>query len=148
MAEGRSKAKIVKSVQDQVTKLSEQNKKCSEASKDYGIGRVWMLGPVGQDGWDGDVTDLTSMRKAFDKSEIVDCFNEVMDDKNPGTVSDKIAMKFQSDYLAAMERAFRTRHAGSVRCEMFASDRRFLQGSGNIEGLIIGNLQNVIARGQ
>jgi hypothetical protein len=148
MAEGNSKAKIVKAVQDQVSTLAAQNKKCAEASKEYGTGRVWMLGPTEESGWDGDVTDLTGIKKAFDKSEIIDCFNEVMNDQNPGTVSDKIAMKFQSDYLAAMERAFRTRHAGSIRCELFASDRRFLQGSGNIEGQIIGNLQNVIARGQ
>lgn len=148
MAEGKSKAKIVKSMQDQVKALAEQNKKCAEAVKEYGVGRVWMLGATGADGWDGDVTDLTDMKQAFDRSEIVDTFNEIMNQEDPGTVSDKIAMKFQSDYLAAMDRAFRTRHAGTIRSELFAADRRFLQGEGNLENWSINNLQNVISRGQ
>lgn len=148
MAEGQSKAKIVKTLQDQITTLAEQNKKCADASKNYGTGRVWMLGAAGVSGWNGDVTDLTEMKQAFDRSEIIDCFNDIMDQSAPGTVADKIAMKFQSDYLAAMDRAFRTRHAGTVRSELFSADRRWLQGEGNLKGYTIDNLENVISRGQ
>jgi len=40
-----------------------------------------------------------------------------------GTVGDLIAMKWQADFMAAEERAFRTRHASLVRCAAVAHGR-------------------------
>ena len=148
MAQGQSKGRVTQAFNDQIYYLKLQNEKCAKASADYGIGRAWMIGPSGYNGWDGDTTDLTGMKKAFDRSEITDAFNEIMDADNPGTGADRMAMKFQSDYLAAMDRAFRTRHAGLIRCEMFSADRRQLQVDGNLENSTTTYAQKLIARGQ
>jgi hypothetical protein len=40
-----------------------------------------------------------------------------------GTSGDLIAMKWQADFMAAEERAFRTRHASFVRCAAFMHGR-------------------------
>ena len=157
MAVGTSKGKLVEALVDQINHLKQQNTQCASASKDTGYGRVWMLGasfPDGvrpdserSDGWNGDTDDVSGIKKAFDRSEIANTFNDVMDTKNPGTGADRMAMKFQSDYLAAMGRAFRTRHAGLVRCELFSSNRRQLQGAANLENSAITYTQNIIGRG-
>lgn len=148
MARGTSKARIIKVFNDQVAALIEQNGKCAKASSDDGAGRVWMNGAFGSNGWNGDVTDLTAMRKAFDRSEVIDTMNEVMQKENPGTTADKIAMKFQSDYLASLDRAYRTRHASAVRSEIFSASRRSLQASDNLADFTLGQTQRIISRGQ
>jgi hypothetical protein len=51
-----------------------------------------------------------------------------------GTSGDAQAMKWQADFMAAEERAFRTRHASLVRCASFMHGR--LDGHGQIgEGI-------------
>ncbi len=47
-----------------------------------------------------------------------------------GKVADCMVAKIQSDHLAAQERAWRLRHAGSIRCQMHAAVRRKGQGDG------------------
>ena len=148
MAVGKSKGKVVSSLANQIYYLKLQNNMCAQASKDTGVGRMWMLGTSIGSVWDGDVTDLTGIKKAFDRSEILSTFNDIMDTDNPGSGADRMAMKFQSDYLAAMDRAFRTRHAGLVRCDLFAAERRQLQASGNLENTSITYTQRIIDRGQ
>lgn len=148
MAQGQSKGRVTKVFNDQIYYLKLQNDKCAKASAETGTGRAWMIGPSGYNGWDGDTTDLTGIKKAFDRSEITDAFNEIMDSNSPGTGADRMAMKFQSDYLAAMDRAFRTRHAGLIRSEMFAADRRQLLADGNLEAASTTYAQKIISRGQ
>lgn len=143
MAKGVSKGKIVASFHDQVVSLIDQNDLCAKASTEAGRGRVWMSGI-----WGGDTTDLTGMKEAFDRSEIINTMNGIMDKDNPGTTADKIAMKFQSDYLGAMDRAFRTRHAGAVRSEIFSASRRSLLASSNLADSTLSNVQRILARGQ
>jgi hypothetical protein len=143
MAKGVSKGKVVASFHDQVIYLITQNDLCAKASTEAGRGRVWMLGS-----WVDDTTDLTGMKKAFDRSEIINTMNGVMDKNSPGTTADKVAMKFQSDYLGAMDRAFRTRHAGTVRSEIFAASRRSLLASSNLADSTLSNVQRILARGQ
>ena len=141
---GTSKFKIALTLLDQIMSLNVQNASSSDAVlKNGGLGREWMLGKFGTSGWNGNPSELTQMKKAFDRAEIVDTFNRIMDKKDPGNTSDKIAMKFQGDYLASMERAFRTRHAGTVRSEIFAAGRRGYIGSGNLTVFSLGRAQNL-----
>lgn len=46
-----------------------------------------------------------------------------------GRVVDRMTTKIQVDYLAAMERAFRARHASSVRCTAHAAARLKMSGA-------------------
>lgn len=155
MAVGKSKGIVVKTLVDQIQHLKVQNERCAEASK-TGTGRAWMLGTHSSSDsdmaegkiWNGDTLDLTGIKKAFDRSDLTSTFNDIMNIDSPGTGADRMAIKFQSDYLAAMDRALRTRHAGLVRCELFASERRHLQAIGNLEKNTITYAQSIIARGQ
>jgi hypothetical protein len=154
MAVGKSKAKIVTTLNNQIQVLIEQNR-AAALSAYNGVGRIWMLGPYAVNGvsnnkpyWTGNTDDLVGMSLAFDKSEVVSTFNSIMDVNDPGTASDKIAMRFQNDYLAAMERAFRTRHAGSVRSEMFSAARRGFLADGNLQDFSTDQAQRIISRGQ
>jgi hypothetical protein len=52
--------------------------------------------------------------------------------KQSGTVGDLIATKWQTDFMAAEERAFRTRHASYARCAALAHGR--LRGHGATNG--------------
>jgi hypothetical protein len=45
-----------------------------------------------------------------------------------GKVADCMVAKIQSDHLASQERAWRLRHASSIRCQMHAAARRKGQG--------------------
>lgn len=154
MAVGKSKARIVNILNNQVQVLVEQNRAAALSSYN-GTGRIWMLGPYAVNGvvdgkpfWTGDTEDLVGMSLAFNRAEVISTFNTVMNVNDPGTASDKIAMRFQNDYLAAMERAFRTRHAGSVRSEMFSAARRGFLADGNLQDFSTDQAQRIISRGQ
>jgi hypothetical protein len=142
MLKGAPKASAVSTFRNQVEALAEQNQLKSNAVLTYGIGTVWENGD-----FKGDPGKPTEIKRAFDRSEIINIFNDVMDPDNPGTAGDKIAMKFQSDYLAAMERAFLTRHSGSIRSEMFAAGRRKFAAEANLRSFTYDTLKAILERG-
>lgn len=47
----------------------------------------------------------------------------INNDTGSGTVGDLIAMKWQADFMAVEERAFRTRHASLIRCASMSHGR-------------------------
>jgi hypothetical protein len=110
--------------------------------------RPWQLGDL--NGWDGNVTDIPGMAKPFDRSEIGQNFADVYQPKEPGTVGDAATLRVQNDYLAAMERAFRTRHASSVRAAIMAAGRR--NGHGSDQGPLLDGViryaQDLLKAGQ
>lgn len=72
----------------------------------------WVMPRAGE--WSGDLFDWVGIHKAFDRSFSNDKFIEaIKDPKNPGTVYDLTIATTQIDYLATMERAFRSRHTFS-----------------------------------
>ena len=80
-------------------------------------------------GWDGDLTDIEGMSKPFDRQEIAqDAKDAVKDSENPGNVGDLTLTSLQGDWLATLERAYRNRHAGSVRLRSHAAARKVAQG--------------------
>lgn len=113
-----------------------------------GAGREWQLGDL--NGWSGDVTDIPGMARPFDRKEIGQNFADVYQPKSPGTVGDAATLRLQNDYLAAMERAFRTRHASSVRAAVMAAGRRSGHGDGQgplLDG-VIRYAQDLLKAGQ
>lgn len=113
-----------------------------------GDGREWQLGDL--NGWSGDVTDIPGMARPFDRSEIGQNFADVYQPAEPGTVGDAATLRLQNDYLAAMERAFRTRHASSVRCTIMAAGRRngHQSGQGPLLDGVIRYAQDLLTAGQ
>jgi hypothetical protein len=81
------------------------------------------------------LTDIASLHKpAFDRSEINANYDEVLaSGSDPGTVGDAASLKLQVDFNAAEERAFRLRHATSLRCIIVAHGR--LDGHGHQAGI-------------
>jgi hypothetical protein len=151
MAVGKSKAKLIQILYDQITSLIFQIKLMGSASLANGRNRKWMLGAFkGGDNkyWDGNLTDLTSMKKAFDRTELAVDMANVMNHGDPGTTADKMAIRFQSDYLSAMDRAFRTRHMGHVRSEVVSAYRRFNNTPVVLSRTVLEYTQNMISRGQ
>jgi hypothetical protein len=92
--------------------------------------RRWCMGSVGN--WDGSIFKIKEMGGAFDRNAINQGYEEAL--TKPGTVADAMATKHQSDWLAMLERAFRTRHATSIRCEVHAAGRK--KGHGHKAGPI------------
>jgi hypothetical protein len=84
----------------------------------------------------------------FDRTEIntkyAECFQ---DPAAPGTNGDVIGLKLQMDYLAAMERAFRFRHASTSRLLTHAMSRRWFQANGPVFTFIETAVSNVIKAG-
>ena len=88
--------------------------------------REWFLGDTRI--WSGDPLDIDAIANAFARATSGDSYAAAMT-SSTGAVGDAMAAKMQSDYLAAMERAFRMRHASPIRCVMHAASRRL--GHGN-----------------
>lgn len=142
MLKGVPKASAVSVFRDQIEALVEQNEVKSKAVLDVGKGTVWENGK-----FEEDPGDPTKIKEAFNRAEILDLLNTILDPADPGTAADKIAMKLQSDYLAAMERAFLTRHCGSVRSEMFAAGRRKRAAEANLRSFTYDTLKSILERG-
>jgi len=81
------------------------------------------------------VETLDDVSKAFDRTEIGDNYaRAVASATSPGTTGDIASLKLQSDWAAALERAFRARHSGIPRLIAMAAARR--KGHGNKLGPI------------
>jgi len=101
----------------------------------------------GKTAWDGDTLDLENLGKPFDRTEINEDFLEAIKDaENPGVTGDLQVCQLQGDYLACMERAFRSRHATRCRHTMHAAARRYGHGhnAGVIRKGVLGYLEGIL----
>ncbi len=86
-------------------------------------------------GWEGDLTDLEGIAKAFDREENAsDVIEAIKEAVNPGSTGDLSASFFQADWLACQERAFRYAHASPVRLLLHAAGRH--RGHGHKAGVL------------
>jgi hypothetical protein len=85
-------------------------------------GRIWHV-PEGAGIWAGDPLDIAGAAIAFNRGAAADLYYDAMT-TDKGSVGDAMALKIQSDYLAAQERAWRMRHQSTVRAAMHAAARR------------------------
>jgi hypothetical protein len=143
MAKGTPKSKYDPTLEKQVDKLIKDNKAVADATLQYGTGREWIHGSN-----DYELTDISGLKEPFKREDLQANYAIVMSDLDPGTAADKAAIKFQSDYLAAMERAYRLRHTGIIRTEIFAAMRRRLQSDTNLQEFTKANFERMRMRGQ
>jgi hypothetical protein len=85
---------------------------------------------------------------AMVRDEINTQYEQVMKSrKSAGTIGDVISLKFQMDYMAAEERAFRVTHSSVCRSIAHAMGRRFGQGDGRLFPAIRDQAANMITAG-
>lgn len=123
MAHGTSKGVVDGVFQARIDDLEDKAKKIAEQFRTYDTYREWHMPDE-----IGDPLDVPSLDKpAWDRNNINQKYSVDILGSGPGkaagTVGDLIAMKWQADFMAAEERAFRTRHASLVRCAAFAHGR-------------------------
>lgn len=85
--------------------------------------------------WNGDLSNLEGVSSAFDRSENGDdVVAAIRDPADPGVTGDLAASILQGDWLAALERAWRSRHLTRPRLYLHAAARR--KGHGHPAGVI------------
>lgn len=114
-AHGTTKGKVDAKFTQRITNLEERAQKMAEHFKTQGGYRDWNVPKELHD-----PLDVPSLHvPAWERNSINELYSESIlrgPGKSGGTCGDLIAMKWQADFMAAEERAFRTRHATYTRC--------------------------------
>lgn len=117
MAHGASKGQVDSKFTKRVNELEEIARKMSEQFKTWQNFRPWH---TPKDLADRDLLDVPSLHNpCWDRNNINQIYSEKIlagPGKKGGTSGDLIAMKWQADFMATEERAFRMRHASLPRC--------------------------------
>jgi len=145
MAKATSKAEIRDRFTKQAVDSNTATGKNLEAAAKQSEGRKQHA--IDKNEWDGDTLDLENLGKPFDRKEISEDFLEAIKDaENPGVTGDLQVCQMQGDYLACMERAFRSRHATRCRHTMHAAARRYGHGhdAGVIRKGVLGYLEGIL----
>lgn len=124
-----SKGQIDSTFQRLITMLASQAKKQATAAGSSGA-RVWQI----PDELRTALTDVAAISTGFDRKKLNQLFASLIEDGgSPGTAGDAVGVKIQVDYVGALERAFRARHASPLRCLAHAAGRR--EGHGHTAGI-------------
>lgn len=122
MAHGTRAGVVDEKFSSRITALEQHAREAADHFRTHTTYRSWNVPDSVQDPLDVP----TLHNDAWDRNEI----NRVYSDevlKGPGnfggTCGDLLAMKWQADFMAVEERAFRTRHASFVRCAALAHGR-------------------------
>ncbi|NDD53044.1 hypothetical protein EBZ39_04055 [bacterium] len=122
MGHGTQKGVVDSNFEKRVKDLEEKARKMSEHFRDHNTYRPWHTPENVKD-----PLDVPSLHnKTWDRNNINQLYSEEIVGKagdESGTDGDAQAMKIQADFMAAEERAFRTRHASMIRCASFAHGR-------------------------
>lgn len=122
MGHGTSKGFIDNQFQQRVDQLEDKAKNFSEHFRNHNTYREWHVPRELTD-----PLDVPSLHvPAWERNDINKVYAEDIIGKygdNSGTGGDALAMKWQADYMAIEERAFRTRHASAARCAAMAHGR-------------------------
>ena len=143
MGHGTSKGTVDASFSARIAALEEQARKMAEqfrAGDDY---RPWHVPSEMQSQSTLDVTALHN--PAWDRNALNALYSEGLfagPGKQSGTSGDLIATKYQIDFMAAEERAFRMRHASLPRCAALMHGR--LRGHGTEQVSVFSFLQQTV----
>ena len=139
-------AELDQTFQRRLNELRNQSEQISNAIRGI-YPRLWMV--PSSDDWNGDLHDLAGITQPFKREELNQKYSEIIS-SGKGSVGTAISYKLQIDYLAVMERGFRTRHASRVRWAMHAAGRRKGHGSrtGIFTGLLMNHVQNFARAGE
>lgn len=109
--------------------LEKKARKMADHFRDHGTYREWHVPPEFND-----PLDVPSLHvPAWDRNNLNKVYSQDVLGRSgdkAGSDGDKIASKWQIDFMAVEERAFRTRHASLIRCASLAHGR--LDGHGKI----------------
>lgn len=141
MGHGTSKGKIDPAFEKRVSDLEKKADKAKTQFRNHGEYREWWT-PKGVK----DPLDVPSLHTPnWDRNSINQLYSDTIvkqSDESAGTTGDMLAMKWQADFMAVEERAFRTRHASLVRCASMAHGR--LDGHSRPEKGVFSHLKNTI----
>jgi hypothetical protein len=122
MGHGTTKGKIDPKFEARISDLEAKAKKAATQFRNQSSYRDWHMPDT-----TGDPLDVPSLHNpAWDRNTInqLYCVDILAGPgKQAGTVGDLIAMKWQADFMATEERAFRTRHASMIRCAAITHGR-------------------------
>jgi hypothetical protein len=143
MAHGQPKGVVDAAFEERIKDLEAYARNCAEQFKTWEDPRPWA---VPEQLKDRDLLDVPSLHEpCWNRNNINELYSEqVLSDygAESGTVGDLIAMKWQADFMAVEERAFRLRHASLPRCAAVAHGR--MDGHGITEHGIFSNLRRAV----
>jgi len=141
MAHGTKKGQVDSQFENRVNELEACAKSMAYQFKTFNDYRLWHT-PKGT----GDLLDVPALHiPAWERNKINELYSETIlagTGDESGTCGDLIAMKWQADFMAAEERAFRTRHASYARCASLMHGR--LKGHGTEKFGIFSFLRDAI----
>jgi len=141
MAHGKTKGKVDDKFSQRVQDLEKKAEKAKDMFRDHNNYREWWT-PDGVK----DPLDVPSLHNPnWDRNSINQLYSDsilVSHGEGSGTVGDLIAMKWQADFMAVEERAFRTRHASMIRCAALAHGR--IEGHSKAEKSIFSFLKDSV----
>jgi hypothetical protein len=141
MAHGKTKGKVDDKFSQRVQDLEKKAEKAKDMFRDHNNYREWWT-PDGVK----DPLDVPSLHNPnWDRNSINQLYSDsilVSHGESSGTVGDLIAMKWQADFMAVEERAFRTRHASMIRCAALAHGR--IEGHSKAEKSIFSFLKDSV----
>lgn len=120
---GTSKGQVDGKFEARINELEQKAQQMSEAFRNTDK-RPWHT-PKDMEGYD--LLDVPGMHEpSWNRDNINQLYSESIlagPGKQGGTTGDLVAMKWQADFMASEERAWRTRHASFVRCACFMHGR-------------------------
>lgn len=130
MGHGKKKGLVDGRFQARIDDLEKKARKMADHFRNHGDFREWHVPPTFND-----PLDVPSLHNpAWDRNNLNETYSEKVLARaadEAGTDGDKIALKWQIDFMACEERAFRTRHASLIRCASLAHGR--IDGHGKIK---------------
>jgi len=141
MAHGSTKGTVDGKFSQRIQDLEKKAEKAKDMFRNHNNYREWWT-PDGVK----DPLDVPSLHNPnWDRNSINQLYSDSIlkgHGKGSGTVGDLIAMKWQADFMAVEERAFRTRHASMIRCAAMAHGR--IEGHSKAEKSIFSFLKDSV----
>jgi hypothetical protein len=141
MAHGVKKGEVDSQFEKRVEELEEAAKNMADQFRQFNSYRLWHT-PKGT----GDLLDVPALHMpAWERNKINELYSETIlagTGEESGTCGDLIAMKWQADFMAVEERAFRLRHASYARCAALMHGR--MKGHGTAKTGIFSFLKEAV----
>jgi len=153
MGHGASKGFVDETFSARINELEQGARALAEQFRKLDKQRPWMIPQVFATD-ERDVLDVPALDEpAWNRNEINRAYSEDLlagAGKDGGTVGDLAGMKWQADFMAVEERAFRLRHASYARCASLMHGRLDGHGKENtgIFSFLRDGVESLIAAGR
>lgn len=153
MAHGVSKGFVAGAFSSRIDELEATARELAEQFRNLDTYRPWAVPSVFATS-QRDILDVPSLDEpAWNRNEINQAYSEQImagPGSQGGTVADLTAMKWQADFMAVEERAFRLRHASYTRCAAHMHGRLDGHGKENVSvfSFLRDGVKSIINAGQ